>query len=114
MLDARTIIDSAWRNGLRPEPQLLVSEWADQFRIQPATSAEPGPWRTSRVPYLREPMDSLSTGSPMERVVIMKGAQTGGTEVGLNFLGYIMQCPRSGHVGYAQRRHDPPQHPNPD
>lgn len=90
MFDARTVIDTAWRNGLRPEPQLMVSQWADQFRIHPPTSAEPGPWRTSRVPYLREPMDALSTGSPMERVVIMKGAQTGGTEVGLNFLGYII------------------------
>ncbi|HBH41044.1 MAG TPA: hypothetical protein DDW26_03930 [Rhizobiales bacterium] len=42
----------------------------------PATSAEPGPWRTSRSPYLREIMDALSTGSPFERVVLMKGAQS--------------------------------------
>lgn len=90
MLDARTLTDEAWRAGLRPEPQLLVSEWADGYRLLPSTSAEPGRWRTDRTPYLREIMDQLSVGSPTERVVIMKGAQTGGTEAGLNFLGYIV------------------------
>ena len=35
-------------------------------------------------------MDSLSTGSPYERVAMMKGGQTGGTEAGLNWLGYII------------------------
>lgn len=82
--------DAAWRKGLRPEPALMVSQWADQYRRLPQTSAEPGRWKTDRTPYLREIMDSLSTGSPIERVVIMKGAQTGGTEAGLNFLGYII------------------------
>jgi len=56
----------------------------------PDTAAEPGRWRTSRTPYLREIMDALSTGNPSERVVMMKGAQTGGTEAGLNWLGYII------------------------
>jgi phage terminase large subunit GpA-like protein len=33
-------------------------------------------------------MDALSTSSAIERVVLMKGAQTGGTEAGLNAIGY--------------------------
>lgn len=90
MLDARAIADAAWREGLRPEPQITVSEWSDRFRRLPSTSAEPGRWRTDRTPYLREIMDALSVASPVERVVIMKGAQTGGTEAGLNFLGYVI------------------------
>jgi phage terminase large subunit GpA-like protein len=90
MLDARVITDEAWRAGLRPEPQMLVSEWADTYRRLPSTSAEPGRWRTDRTPYLREIMDALSVSSPIERVAIIKGAQTGGTEAGLNFLGYII------------------------
>jgi len=83
-----SLVDEAWRKGLRPEPQLTVTEWADANRTLPGTNAEPGPWRTSRVPYLAEIMDCLSTGSPVERVVLMKGAQTGGTEAGLNAIGY--------------------------
>jgi phage terminase large subunit GpA-like protein len=83
-------IDWAWRNGIRPEPQIPVAQWADRHRMLPDTAAEPGRWRTARTPYLKEIMDTLSTGSPYERVVMMKGAQTGGTEAGLNWLGYII------------------------
>lgn len=64
-----------------------VSDWADRHRILPSTSAEPGRWRTDRTPYLRAVMDALSTSSHYERVVLMKGPQTGGSEAGLNWLG---------------------------
>lgn len=84
-------IDEAWRRGLQPEAQVMVSAWADSHRILPPASAEPGPWRTDRTPYLRGVMDALSVASPYERVVFMKGAQLGGTEAGLNWLGYIIQ-----------------------
>ncbi len=84
-------VDSIWRRGLAPEEQLTVTEWADRYRILPATAAEPGAWRTSRVPYLAEIMDCLSTGNAVERVVFMKGAQIGATEAGLNWIGYIIQ-----------------------
>ena len=83
-------VDAVWRRGLEPEPQLTVSEWADLHRLLPTTNAEPGPWRTLRVPYLREIMDCLSTSSPVERIVFMKGAQTGGTEASLNGVGFWM------------------------
>ena len=82
------LIDAAWRRGLEAEPQLTVSEWADRHRVLPTANAEPGPWRTDRVPYLREIMDCLSTSSPVERVVFMKGSQTGGTEAALNAIGF--------------------------
>jgi phage terminase large subunit GpA-like protein len=78
-------------DGLRPDAQLTVSEWADQYRmLSSKASAEPGPWRTGRTPYLREPMDCLSTGSTVQRVVMMFAAQTGKTEAGSNWLGYVI------------------------
>ena len=74
-----------------PEQILTVSEWADKYRIlSQKASAEPGVWRTDRVPYLREIMDALSVSSPVEEVVMMKGAQTGGTEAGNNWVGYVI------------------------
>jgi len=77
--------------GLKPDPLLKVSEWSDQHRILPQrASAEPGPWRTTRTPYLKEVMDQLSPRSRAETVVLMKGAQVGGTECGNNWLGYII------------------------
>jgi len=87
-IETAGLVDAAWRRGLAAERQITVSEWADKYRMLPATTAEPGPWRTSRLPYLREIMDCLSVSSPIERVVLMKGAQTGGTEAGLNAIGY--------------------------
>lgn len=57
-------LDLIWRTAVAPERPLRVSEWADDHRILPATSAEPGKWRTARVPYLAAIMDALSTGSP--------------------------------------------------
>jgi len=40
------------------------------------------PQRTDRTPFLREIMDCLSPSSLVETVVLMKGAQVGGTECG--------------------------------
>jgi phage terminase large subunit GpA-like protein len=77
--------------GIRPDPLLTISQWADKYRkLSQRASAEPGPWRTDRTPYLREIMDCLSPSSPIERVVFMKGAQIGGTECGNNWIGYVV------------------------
>lgn len=84
-------IRQARARGLRPELQLSVSEWADKHRRLPKkSSAEPGPWRTSRTPYLREIMDCFSTTSPVEEVVMMAAAQVGKSEALLNALGYVI------------------------
>jgi phage terminase large subunit GpA-like protein len=89
--DGDAEILQAWRDGMMPEPALLVSEWADRHRILGSRSAaEPGPWRTSRTPYLREVMDALSPSHPARRVVFMKSAQVGGTECGNNWIGYVI------------------------
>jgi phage terminase large subunit GpA-like protein len=90
MDDITAWVDEIWREGAAPEPPLTVSQWADEHRLLPDLSAEPGRWRTSRTPYLREIMDCLSANDPTERVVFMKGAQLGGTEAGLNWLGYVI------------------------
>ena len=85
------ILRGAWSDGLRPDPDQTVSEWADENRVLGRVSAgEPGLWRTSRTPYLREIMDAMSPSSQFERVVFMKGAQLGGTEALLNMVGYII------------------------
>ena len=84
-------IRKARADGIRPDAVLTVSEWADAHRKLPKkSSAEPGPWRTARTPYLREIMDNLSSRSDVEETVFMKAGQIGGTEVLLNALGYII------------------------
>jgi len=84
-------IERAWREGLTPDPLLTVSEWSDRHRmLSSKASAEPGRWRTSRTPYLKAIMDCLSPTSPVERVAFMKAAQLGATEMGSNWIGYVI------------------------
>ena len=84
-------IERAWRDGLTPDPLLTVSEWSDRHRmLSSKASAEPGRWRTSRTPYLKDIMDCLSPTSPVERVVFIKAAQLGATEMGSNWIGYVI------------------------
>jgi phage terminase large subunit GpA-like protein len=64
--------------GLKPDPLLTVSQWADEHRVlSQKASSEAGRWRTSRTPYLKEIMDSLSPHSKSQRVVFMAGVQLG-------------------------------------
>lgn len=88
---ASTISLRAAERAFRPKENLFVSEWADANRILAREgSAEPGNWETSRTPYLREIMDHLSEDSPTSTIPFMKCSQSGGTEIGSNWLGYIM------------------------
>jgi len=69
-------------------PTRTVSEWADQCRVLPNGSAEPGQWRTSRNPLLREPMDALSDQHPCTQVTTMACSQDGKSEILNNWIGY--------------------------
>lgn len=74
----------------KPPEQLTVSEWADKYRVLDArTSAEPGPWRTARTPYLQGIMDAF-TDPDIEEIIFVKPTQVGGTECLNNILGYVI------------------------
>ena len=81
----------AWRSGFQRDPVLTIDEWADRHRVLSGdTSAEPGQWRTSRTPYIREVLRELSPTSTVRRIVCMWAAQLGKTEMGLSWIGYII------------------------
>lgn len=71
--------------GIRPEPPLTVSEWADARRVLPSTSAMPGRWRTDQTPYLRELQDAMADQT-LECVVAMVGSQLGKSEGMVNAI----------------------------
>jgi phage terminase large subunit GpA-like protein len=90
-LEQRTVY-RAFADNLKPIPRLTVSQWADSNReLTRETSPEYGRWRTSRVPYTREIMDSLSSLDRCEMVAWMKCSQIAATEVGLNWIGYSIE-----------------------
>lgn len=73
--------------ALSPPDNLSVSEWADKHRrLSSEASAEVGPWRTSRTPYLKEIMDSFSDPK-VHHIVLVASSQVGKTEAELNMIG---------------------------
>lgn len=76
--------EEARRNLLRP-PRVSIAEWSERHRWM-TISARPGQWKHYNAPFLVGIMDALD--DPLVRTVsVMKGAQTGVTEVGLNWVG---------------------------
>ena len=76
--------------GMKPPENLTVSEWAEKHRrLSSETAAEPGRWRNTRTPYLREPMDAF-TDPRIRRVVMVAASQVGKSEFINNTIGYIV------------------------
>ena len=76
--------------ALKPPDDLSVSEWADKYRrLSVEASAEPGPWRTSRTPYLKEIMDAFSDPN-VRHIVFVSASQIGKSETENNIIGYII------------------------
>ena len=86
-----TVYLDAVRAAYTRDPDETVDEWADHYReLSSESASEPGRWRTSRTPYLREIMRALSPSSPYFRVVFMAGSQLGKTECLNNWIGYTI------------------------
>ena len=97
MMNNIGVYKNSFLNGLLPDPLFKISKWADERRQLPKkSSSEPGQWRTSRFPFVREIMDVLGPQNPIQQVKVKKGTQIGGTEIGNNFLMCYMDiypCP---------------------
>lgn len=84
-----SVVAAAVKN-FRPPEDLTVTEWAEKYRrLSPENSAEAGPWRTNRTPYLREIMDAF-TDPKIRRLVVVASSQVGKSEMELNMLGYLI------------------------
>lgn len=78
-------------DGLKPIERISVTEWSNTYRyLSNVASARPGLYNMGLTPYLQEIADCLSDSSTLSEVVFMKGAQIGATEVGNNWIGYII------------------------
>lgn len=76
--------------GMTPPDDLTVTQWAGaKRRLSAESAAEPGPWRTERTPYLREPMDAF-TDPKVRHIVMVAASQVGKSEFLNNCIGYII------------------------
>lgn len=71
-------------------PTLEISEHAESKRIMPPGTTRPGPLDLSWTPYLIEPMNNMSPFSPIQRTIVIKGAQGGWTMGCENIVMYYM------------------------
>ena len=77
-------------SGLVPPDDLTVTQWAEKKRrLSTESSAEPGPWKTRRTPYLRDVMDCF-TDPKMKRIIMVAASQVGKSEFEMNVIGYII------------------------
>jgi phage terminase large subunit GpA-like protein len=94
-------LDRAAAAGLKPPPNMTVSEWAERNRRFPDDDAYPGPWKHDTAPELVEIMDALSPHDPCEEVVLPKCAQSGGSASAENWIGYVSDL-RPGPMLFVQ------------
>jgi len=79
---------------LKPPEDLLVSEWAEKYRVLDSKSAAiPGKWNNEVTPYLVDIMNEFNNVET-EEIIFVKPTQVGGTEALQNMVGYVvMQDP---------------------
>lgn len=72
------------------QDDLTVSQWADKYRrLSPESSAEAGPWRTKKTPYLKDVMDAFNDPK-IRHIVMVAASQVGKSEAMNNIIGYII------------------------
>ena len=72
---------------IEPPPDRDAARWADDNRILPPESPEPGPWRTDRAPFWREVYAAFADDYH-ETIVVVCGSQMGKTEAQFNIFGH--------------------------
>ncbi|MDZ4325529.1 MAG: phage terminase large subunit family protein [Pseudomonas sp.] len=90
--DGAEVYREEYFRGLRPDPDVWIDQWADEYMRIPRDTgaAEPGKYRTARTPYAREPMRCLSPAHPCKRVVTMVASQLMKTQIALNWIGGLI------------------------
>lgn len=84
-----TLMRTICQDSLRPAPEMLVSEWAEQYRLLDSSSALSGRWSNDVTPYLVGIMDEFCNPHTRE-IIFCKPTQVGGTVALQNILGYII------------------------
>lgn len=85
--------------AVRPAEKLSVSEWASKYRYLNNPGSFVGYWDHDKTPYMREPMDMLSS-LDVTAVVFGGPARTGKTDIFMNWLGHVADTDASDMIAY--------------
>lgn len=104
-VDPIALVGGALAQGLAPDPDYRVSEWAADYRVVAGASSLPGKWSNDVAPYGIEIADLMSPSVPDQYVAVMKCAQAGVSEIAINaMLSWIDLAP--GPIQYIQASDD--------
>jgi len=74
-----------------PRRPLGTRAWSDRYAVLSGKSAaEPGPWRTERMPFLAGIMDAMDWGHPAKTVLFVGSAQIAKSALYMNKIGQII------------------------
>lgn len=94
LADGYELVVRAAIEGARPDPELRIDEWAEEFMELPKSAAHPGKFRFERTPYARRVHQVLSPGHPCKRVVAKVASQMFKTQTAINAIGaWIHRAP---------------------
>lgn len=88
--DGYALVLRAAIEAARPDPELRVDEWAEEFMVLPKSGPQPGPFRFDRSPPARRVHQVLSPGHPCKRVVAKVASQMFKTQTALNWIAAII------------------------
>ena len=88
---------SSIASAVRPDARIWVDQWAEDNRILPPDTPEPGPFRNTRTPYLIDIQRTMSPSSPYREGWWMKPHQVGGSVTGENLIGSWI-CTAAGSI----------------
>ena len=105
------IFRAGFREGVQPIPDQLPWQWADDnVWLAGEAAAEPGRYRSSRTPYVREILEELGPKSPVTTVVAMMGTQISKTMTGMIAQGYYVHRAPCPMASYLPRKEDTSNH----
>ena len=81
----KTSFLESFKNGLRPDDPITVSQFTEKYIYLPENSAMPGLINLDITPYFRKPLDDLTPGNGIKKLAIIGCVQIGKSNLGLCF-----------------------------
>lgn len=87
----RNIFLESFSLGLKPDDPITVSDFVEKFIYLPENSAMPGLINLDITPYFRKPLNDLTPGNGIKKVVVIACVQIGKSQLGLCFALSMMR-----------------------